>query len=131
LKALEGLSALQGVRALEADAQRALKSLDQLDRGMDRLGQLDPQALLQALQKLATVLAKPAPVQQTPPIIGETLAQLAKSYEDTLVPLVSAVHHKLRLDQSIWEHIRHVRTELDGLVKRIGADAAKPAKGKG
>jgi hypothetical protein len=129
LKALEGLSALQGVRALEADAQRALKSLDQLDRGMDRLGQLDPQALLQALQKLATALAKPTPVQ-TPPIIGETLAQLARSYEDTLVPLVSAVHHKLRLDQSIWEHIRHVRTELDGLVNRIGADAAKPGKGK-
>jgi len=63
-------------------------------------------------------------------VIGETLQQLAKSYQDTLVPLVSAVHHKLRLDQSIWEHIRHVRTELDGLVGRLDPSAGKPAKAK-
>jgi len=31
---------------------------------------------------------------------------------------VSAMHHKMTLDHSIWEHVRQVRTDLDELVKR-------------
>ena len=53
-----------------------------------------------------------------PPELSHALERLAKSYEETLVPLVSAMHHKMTLDHSIWEHVRQVRTDLDELVKR-------------
>ena len=89
---------------------------------------------LTALNQLSALqgLVERAPLTvETPAVIGETLQQMAKSYDDTLVPLVSAIHHKLSLDQSIWEHIRHVRTELDGLVGRLQAPnktVAKPTR---
>ena len=53
-----------------------------------------------------------------PPELSHALERLVKSYEETLVPLVSAMHHKMTLDHSIWEHVRQVRTDLDELVKR-------------
>ncbi len=53
-----------------------------------------------------------------PPELSRALERLVKSYEETLVPLVSAMHHKMTLDHSIWEHVRQVRTDLDELVKR-------------
>jgi len=53
-----------------------------------------------------------------PPELSHAFERLVKSYEETLVPLVSAMHHKMTLDHSIWEHVRQVRTDLDELVKR-------------
>ncbi len=53
-----------------------------------------------------------------PPELSHAFDRLVKSYEETLVPLVSAMHHKMTLDHSIWEHVRQVRTDLDELVKR-------------
>lgn len=69
-------------------------------------------------------LKRPAekPSEQTllaPPELSKALQQLSKAYEETLIPLVSAMHHKMTLDHSIWENVRQVKTDLDGLMKRI------------
>ena len=45
---------------------------------------------------------------------------MATAYEETLLPLVSALHHKMTLDHDIWQQVRAVRTEVDALMKRIG-----------
>lgn len=119
-KDADGLTRISG---LLADIASQLEK--QSGHGHDVSEALTALKQLSALQSMAD---RPAPTVQTPAVIGETLQQLAKSYNDTLVPLVSAVHHKLRLDQSIWEHVRHVRTELDGLVGRLEGSVKAPTK---
>ncbi len=81
---------------------------------------------LDALKSLADIrqlLARePAdPRLDIPPALAETLSRMAKAYEETLLPLVSALHHKMTLDHDIWQQVRSVRTELDTLMKRVGA----------
>ena len=48
------------------------------------------------------------------PLIGNSREVLRRNAG----ALVSAMHHKMTLDHSIWEHVRQVRTDLDELVKR-------------
>ncbi|MDC8014644.1 DNA repair ATPase [Tahibacter soli] len=55
-----------------------------------------------------------------PPALNDALARLAAAYENTMVPLVSALHHKTTLDHDIWEQVRALRTGVDALMKRIG-----------
>ncbi|TDR46621.1 ATPase family protein associated with various cellular activities (AAA) [Tahibacter aquaticus] len=77
---------------------------------------------LVALDKLAdihTALQRDARLE-APPALSDALARMAKAYEETLLPLVSALHHKMTLDHDMWEQVRQVRTSLDGLVKRSG-----------
>lgn len=35
-------------------------------------------------------------------MLSDALARMAKAYEETLVPLVSALHHKMTLDHDMW-----------------------------
>lgn len=73
-----------------------------------------------ALQQLKPAERKASePKLLAPPELSKALLQLSKAYEETLVPLVSAMHHKMTLDHSIWENVRQVKTDLDGLMKRI------------
>lgn len=78
---------------------------------------------LQALADIRDALQQPAPPAQprleTPAALNDTLARMAKAYEETLVPLVSALHHKMTLDHDMWQQVRNVRTSIDGLMKRL------------
>ena len=61
-----------------------------------------------------------------PPALADTLTKMAKAYENTLVPIVSALHHKMTLDHDIWEQVRDMRKEVDALMKRIGSGKRAP-----
>jgi hypothetical protein len=83
------------------------------------------------LARLSKTAEKPAPPQHTPKLEAQIraaletpaefkalLERLGKSYEETLIPLVSALHHKMTLDHSIWENVRSIKTDLDSLMRR-------------
>jgi ATPase involved in DNA repair/ATPase family associated with various cellular activities (AAA) len=78
----------------------------------------------EALGALRTLADIHNALQQTkleaPPALSDALTRMAKAYEETLVPLVSALHHKMTLDHDMWEQVRNVRTNVDALMKRIG-----------
>ena len=63
---------------------------------------------------------------ESPAALNTAFERLVKSYEETLVPLVSAMHHKMTLDHATWEHVRNIRTDLDAVLKRTGGLSAKP-----
>jgi len=77
---------------------------------------------LNSLADIRELLARqPAdPRLDVPPALAETFTRMAKAYEDTLLPLVSALHHKMTLDHDIWQQVRAMRSEVDNLMKRIG-----------
>lgn len=83
---------------------------------------------LKSLDEIRAALARePAePRLAMPPALADTLARMAKAYEETLLPLVSALHHKMTLDHDIWQQVRSVRTELDTLMKRVGPGKKGP-----
>ncbi len=74
---------------------------------------------LQSLSAIRDALAR-EPKLDVPESLVVALARMAKAYEDTLVPIVSALHHKTTLDHDIWEQVRAVRAEVDAMMKRIG-----------
>jgi len=78
---------------------------------------------LSALGEIRTALAR-EPRLELPPAVSDSLAQLARIYEQTLVPIVSALHHKTTLDHDIWEQVRALRGEVD----RLAHGPAKPKK---
>ncbi|MCC6592573.1 MAG: DNA repair ATPase, partial [Xanthomonadales bacterium] len=79
-------------------------------------------AALKTLDAIREALAREPrePKLELPSSLATTLARMATAYEETLIPLVSALHHKMTLDHDIWQQVRAVRTEVDALMKRIG-----------
>ena len=98
----------QGASASSSDAEH-LRLLSQ--------GHHEISTALQQLKRTEVKASDPQLI--APPELAKALQQLSKAYEETLVPLVSAMHHKMTLDHSIWENVRQVKTDLDGLMKRI------------
>ncbi len=76
---------------------------------------------LKTLADIHTVLQR-EPRLEAPPALAEALTKMARAYEETLVPLVSALHHKMTLDHDMWDQVRQLRTGVDAIMKRI----AKP-----
>ncbi len=52
-------------------------------------------------------------------VLQTTLKRLAESYEQTLLPIISAMNHKMRLDHSIWDNVREMSTSLHDLEKHL------------
>ncbi len=48
------------------------------------------------------------------------LTRLTDSYEKTLMPMVNAMNHKMRLDHSIWDGVREMSANMKELEKRLG-----------
>ncbi len=95
---------------------------DQQSSNEQTVRALEAKQALQTLQNIHTALARD-PRLEAPAALNEALAKLAQVYESTLVPIVSALHHKMTLDHDIWEQVRAVRAEVDALMKRIGRGA--------
>lgn len=74
---------------------------------------------LNSLAGIHTALQR-EPRLEAPPALADALAKMARAYEETLVPLVSALHHKMTLDHDMWDQVRQLRTGIDSLVKRSG-----------
>jgi len=84
---------------------------------------LEAKHAILVLKQIHTALARD-PRLEAPPALNEALTKLAQVYESTLVPIVSALHHKMTLDHDIWEQVRAVRGEVDALMRRIGKGKA-------
>ncbi len=110
----------QLVTESEARAKEALGALAALNGIQRALSRAPMEA---ALKDIHQALARD-PRLETPPALNEALARLTQIYESTLVPIVSALHHKMTLDHDIWEQVRAVRGEVDALMKRIGKGKA-------
>jgi len=92
----------------------------QLEKQSDRSESLsNALGALKALAGIQSALQR-EPRLEAPPALNDALARMAKAYEETLVPLVSALHHKMTLDHDMWAQVRHLRTGIDALVKRDG-----------
>ncbi|UXI68269.1 DNA repair ATPase [Tahibacter amnicola] len=100
-QALAGIAAqLEKHGQNHADAREALRALHSLD------------AIRAALDR--------TPAVEVPPALAESLTRIAKAYEETLLPLVSALHHKMTLDHDIWDQVRKMRGSVDSMIRQLG-----------
>jgi len=53
--------------------------------------------------------------------LQEAVLRLAESYEDALLPLISAMNHKMRLDHSIWDHVRDSALDIKEIERKLSA----------
>ncbi len=49
----------------------------------------------------------------------EAIRRLADSYEQVLLPMLSAMNHKMRLDHSIWDEVRATATNIQELEQKL------------
>ncbi len=104
---------LQGVQdSIEAAAgaggdQRSLElqTLQEWLAGFDRA--------LEQMQLNVQVVNKPVPGMQV------LLTQLVDAYDQTLLPLLKSLHHKLSLDESIWRTVSETAERLRSLDQRL------------
>jgi len=106
--------------ALEAVAKALAGQLQQTQRVVA--------AIAQSFSALKDVAERPQQLV-APTELEASLKSMARAYEETLVPLVSALHHKMTLDHSLWESVRSIRTDLDEVFKRNAARRAPPKAG--
>lgn len=105
-------------------ATRMAQTLSDIALQLEKQGRsgADLAETLGALRSLADIHAvlQREPRLEAPPVLSDALARMAKAYEETLVPLVSALHHKMTLDHDMWDQVRQLRTGVDSLMKRMG-----------
>ncbi len=53
-------------------------------------------------------------------LLQTAITRLADSYEQSLMPMISAMNHKMRLDHSIWDGVREMSANVQELEKRLG-----------
>ena len=54
------------------------------------------------------------------PLFGvDGLPFLADSYEQSLLPLISAMNHKMRLDHSIWDNVRETSVDIKEIEQKL------------
>ena len=80
-------------------------------------------SLSEGLAKLAQALPV-APPQLSinmpeQPQLAEAIRALVNAYETALLPTVSAMNHKIRLDHEIWEKVQQIGDELQQLQQRL------------
>ncbi|RSZ60880.1 AAA domain-containing protein [Massilia atriviolacea] len=51
--------------------------------------------------------------------LQDAVLRLADSYEQALLPLISAMNHKMRLDHSIWDNVRETGTDIKEIERRL------------
>ncbi len=111
-----------------ADADGATKVANLLADISQQIGALG--------QRLQPELQINLPEQE---LLQTAITRLAESYEKTLMPMLNAMNHKMRLDHSIWDGVREMSTNVKELEKRLGrlqpvrekaAAAHKPAAKK-
>ncbi len=65
-------------------------------------------------------------------VLQQAVLRLAESYEESLLPLISAMNHKMRLDHSIWDNVRDTSADIkeieQKLARLIPKAAPKPEK---
>jgi hypothetical protein len=125
-RALDGLreqhvAAVEQARSAQQDLGTRVRELaavvQQGSRGQQELLAQTVSGLRDALGRIGEAVGR-EPALTLPPATASAFEELARAYRETLLPLVSAMHHKMTLDHSIWESVRAIRTDLDGVLKR-------------
>ena len=80
------------------------------------------QASLENVEMHVQVVNKPVPGMQI------MLEQLTHAYDETLLPLLKSLHHKLGLDEDIWRQVTESRKLLKKIDQRILAQGATTSK---
>jgi hypothetical protein len=110
---------------VESEARRAATEAEraaELRAGVDRL--------------IATLESNKPSVRVTLPPqeqLTEAVRQMAELYEKVLVPLVTAQHHKLSLDHSIWDNVRDMARSVQKFgrtLDRLDSDIAASGAGR-
>jgi hypothetical protein len=52
-------------------------------------------------------------------MLQNAVLRLAETYEQTLLPLISAMNHKMRLDHSIWDNVRESSDDIKEIEQRL------------
>lgn len=100
---------------VDADgATRVANTLSEIGRQIAALG-----------QHMAPSVHVSVPEQAS---LQAAVLRLADSYEQTLLPLISAMNHKMRLDHSIWDNVRDTGNDIKEIEKRLSR--LFPADGK-
>lgn len=60
--------------------------------------------------------------------LQDAVLRLAASYEETLLPLMSSLNYKMRLDHSIWDNVRQTGLDIKEIEKRLGRLFPEEAK---
>ncbi|MCC2639021.1 MAG: repair protein [Moraxellaceae bacterium] len=95
------------------------------------------QGMRESVDRLCSTLQENKPrVSVTMPAqeaLTTAVQQMAELYEKVLVPLVTAQHHKLSLDHSIWDNVREMAKsvqKLDRTLDKLDADLGPKASAK-
>ncbi len=86
-------------------ATRVANTLSEIGRHLAEMGQQAP-----------AVHHVHVPEQQ---VLNEAILRLADSYEQTLLPLISSLNHKMRLDHSIWDNVRETGVDIKEIERRL------------
>jgi hypothetical protein len=52
-------------------------------------------------------------------VLQAAVLRLAESYEQTLLPLISSMNHKMRLDHSIWDNVRETGDDIKAIERQL------------
>ena len=63
--------------------------------------------------------------------LQDAVLRLAESYEQSLLPLISAMNHKMRLDHSIWDNVRDTSADIKEIEQTLARLIPKATKAKG
>ncbi|XZG71593.1 DNA repair ATPase [Chitinibacteraceae bacterium HSL-7] len=93
------------------------RSIAEAGRAMAHSGQLQAQSWQEGLVSLETSLKSAQPVVTVPeqPELVAVIKALGQAYEHALLPVISAMQHKIRLDHSIWDKVKEIGDELKSL----------------
>ncbi len=59
--------------------------------------------------------------------LQDAVLRLAESYEQSLLPLISAMNHKMRLDHSIWDNVRETSVDIKEIEQKLARLIPKAA----
>ncbi|MEJ7808399.1 MAG: AAA family ATPase, partial [Telluria sp.] len=86
-------------------ATRVANTLSEIGRHIGELG-----------TRLTPVVQVHVPEHQA---LQEAVLRLADSYEQALLPLISSLNHKMRLDHSIWDNVRDTGTDIKAIERQL------------
>ncbi|QYF95297.1 DNA repair ATPase [Massilia sp. PAMC28688] len=87
-------------------ATRVANTLSEIGLHIERLGR----------QMAPAAIHVTVPEQQQ---LQDAVLRLAQSYEHTLLPLISSLNHKMRLDHSIWDNVREAGLGIKEIERRL------------
>jgi len=107
-------------------------TISQYTRGSEGSQREETQALTRFLvsmqESLEKVQMNVEVVNQPVPGMQRLLEQLTRAYDETLLPLLSSLHHKLSLDESIWRQVSETSKVLKRMDRQLLQNGTRTTK---